>query len=197
MQESGKCYSYDNIPLRNYMAIATTGDVSLLVVSGNLQREFLLLRWEEIVRINSQAAGDFTYDSYFQLLKAYAQLIANYTIAKLSLWKLAFVVDMDYVQDLRKRGFKINVDSTALYAESITANLHKVDNLITRANMKRGELERFAKEEGGRRVSFEEVIANISVALGFEVHNDITLARFNEYRSIIRKKIAANGQRNK
>lgn len=182
------------------MTIAMTGNLELLRISGNNTREELLLCWEQIVSSNSKASGDYTYDSYFQLIKGYAQLLANYTVAKVTLWKLAFVIDYDSIQDVRKRGFKIDLNNTEAYAASLTAALRKVNNLVTRATMKRKELEALQQKEQsaqqGEKILFEELLANLCAGLGFEVKDTITLAAFNAYRKIIkRKNEAAHGRR--
>lgn len=175
------------------MLIAATADFKQLAVKGNFTAEELLVQWERIVQTNAKITGDYNYNSYFQLIKGYAQLLANYTIVKLSLWKLAHVFDWDYIEEVRKRGFKISLANNEAYATSLTAALHKVESFITRATMKRKELEAMQKDNHGRvsPVTFEEVIANLCAGLGFEVKDDITLARFNEYRKIIKQRHAA------
>lgn len=173
------------------MTIATTGNLNLLLLSGSLNREALMQQWEAIVKANSKASGDYAYDSFFHLIKGYAQIIANYTIVKASLWKLSFMIDWETIKDLRKRGFKIDTSNTTKYTASLTAGLHKVNNLITRATMKRKEMEALQQKENaskGSKIIFEELIAHLSMSLGFEVKDTITLAAFNAYRSVLKRK---------
>lgn len=168
------------------MAIASNGNLTLL---GIAPQEKLIKQWELIIQANSKASGDFTYDSYLQLVKSYHQLVSNYTMVKLGLYKIAFVIDYEVVIDLRARGFKISLNDSASYAASIQAGLRKVDSFITRANMKRNEIEAANKEGiATKPVLFEEVLANLCAGLGFNVDDNVTLARFNEYKKIIRNK---------
>ncbi len=200
-----KLYEYENILLRDYIAISTTGNYELLVIEGMATKEGLIEQWEKIVRQNSIQNGDRGYDSYFQLLKSYGELVASYIISKTSLLKLAIAplaLDYELVDDLKKRGFKIDVANYSedfdKYLASIESNLRKVDNLVTKARMKEKEITKQFEtaDKGGKVYGFEEIMANLHTSLGFVVPDNVTLARYNEYKKIVAAKIKAQNARN-
>jgi len=89
------------------------------------------------------------------------------------------------IVDIQKQITAIN---SAAYADSLTNALTRSNNLVTRIEMKTKEMERFAKIEGfGKKVTYEELMANLNTALGFCVQDNITLAAFNEYQRILKK----------
>ncbi len=185
-----KLYTYETIPLRLFMEIAEDGNLKRLIIKGKLNKEELMLAFEDIIRRNGEVNGSFQYLTFFQLLKSYAKFIAEYTVVKALLIKLAFVIDYKSIQEVRSRGYAIDLTNTAKYAESLTAGLRKVGNLITKATMKRKEIERLNVEKE-KSESFESILANISFALGFEVKETITLAGYNEYQRILKARVAA------
>lgn len=175
------------------MNLATGGDVMQIVIQGKVNKEEVLLAWENIVSENAKVNGDYGYDSYYQLLKSYLKLIAQYTIVKSLLMKCCYVIVWEDIAELRRRGFKIAVDNTGTYTESITACMRRVDNLVTKAVMKKKEIEAYFKNSDRNQapVTFEAALANLNYALGFSVSESLTLAAFNEYKKIIRAKNAA------
>lgn len=180
------------------MNMATGGDVMQIVISGKPLREDVLEEWEKIVAENAKANGDYNYDSYFQLLKSYLKLISQYTIVKSMLMRCCFIISWEDISELRRRGFKIVVDNTGKYTESITAAMRRVDNLVTRAVMKKKEIEKYFQESDRKQspVGFEQAMANLNYSLGFSVNENLTLAAFNEYKKIIRAKNSAINEAN-
>lgn len=175
------------------MNMANGGDVMQMVIQGSPQREQVLEAWESIVAENAKANGDYNYDSYFQLLKSYLKLIAQYTIVKSMLMKCCYVIVWEDIVELRRRGFKIVVDNSGKYTASITAAMRRVDNLVTRAVMKKKEIEKYFQESDRKQapVGFEQALASLNYSLGFSVNDTLTLAAYNEYKKIIRAKNSA------
>lgn len=54
--------------------------------------------------------------------------------------------------------------------------------------MKQNELIKFNETGSNNKDTFETTMANLCSGLGFTVSDDITLARYNEYRKIIIRK---------
>lgn len=173
------------------MDIATTGELRRLIIKGTATNETLIECFENIVKRNSDVSGNFQYLTYFQLLKSYAQYIAEYTVVKALLIKLTFVIHFESITEVRKRGYKISTENSKAYAESLIAGLHRVSNLITRATMKRKEIEKAQVNEETTPQTFESILANLCYNLGFTVPDSITLAGYNEYKRIIKAKIDA------
>jgi hypothetical protein len=147
-----------------------------------------LQAWEKIVQKNYEVNGGFDYLNYKDTLQAYGRLVAEYNLIRCYLIKLVFMVDNDYIAFLGDRGYKIKTTNSIEYAESINACLIRSENLITRMTMKANELKQYIMESSGDLTTFEGIMAGLSMSLGFEIKDDITLLRFNEYKKLINKK---------
>jgi len=151
-------YRHENIPLKLYLEIAASNDYKRLVISGKATDQERLQAWERIIQKNYEVNGGFDYLNYKDTLQAYGRLVAEYNLIRCYLIKLVFLVDNDYIAFLGERGYKIK-----------TAN-----SII--------------KESSGEVTTFEGIMAGLSMSLGFEIKDDITLLRFNEYKKLITKK---------
>ncbi len=172
-----------------FIDIASGGDLSQLVIIGKPMRYEIVETWEEIVKENSRLNGDFEYESYAQLVNTLGLLIAEHVIVRSMLIRLSFIIDYEMVKEVRLRGYKLNLTNTGMYAESLDAALRRVDNLVTRSTMTRKEIEReFGSKKSKTMSSFEELMADLSMSLGFTVPDTITLSRFNEYKKAIQRR---------
>jgi hypothetical protein len=185
---SASFYHHENIPLKLYLEIASSNDYQRLVISGKATDQECLQAWERIIQKNYEANGGFDYLNYKDTLQAYGRLVAEYNLIRCYLIKLVFMVDNDYIAFLDERGYKIKTTNSIEYAESINACLIRSENLITRITMKANELKQYIKESSGEVTTFEGIMAGLSMSLGFEIKDDITLLRFNEYKKLINKK---------
>jgi hypothetical protein len=180
LNTSVKYWQYETIPLKLYLEIASSGDLSKLVLSGNVNAEEA---WEEIVRKNQQAVGSNRYDNYFEKSQSYALMVNEYIFVRSALIYLSVKPDKEVAGLLAEKGYKIDPKN---YIESLNKAFRKSENLITKAISKQNELH--VEQEQRGESSFEEIMANLVVGLGFHVNDDITLSRYNEYRKIIKKK---------
>lgn len=182
-------YQYSNIKLRTYVEIAQTGNLNLLVISGYPTEQELLDKWENLVKDNAKANNDNSYSAYENNLKRYGKLIADYELVRLSLMKLILVVDDECLLYLKERGFKINTTTASGYAESIDAALKRSGSYLTKIKMKLNEMnESRVEADKSQPKTIEEILGALSASLNFEITGDITLARFNEYKKIVKKK---------
>jgi hypothetical protein len=183
-------YHYDNIPLRLYFEVAESSDYERLQLSGEYDAEKALDVWEDIVKRNSEENGSHQYYAYINSHKGLNKLLNDYTMTKAMLIKLAFVVDKKLIERLNKMGYRISTKNSQEYEDSLVAAIRKSDNMVTKITMRQNELNTLFKAQEGNKSkrSFEQVIADLTVGLGFIVNEDITLARYNEYRKIIQKK---------
>lgn len=191
MPISAQLLSYESILLKTYLSIASTGNYTLLIVSGNPTPEELAAKWEEIIKENSKQSGNQAYDAYFQLIKSYSLLVASYIVVRASLMHIAMITDIEVIYDLRKRGYKIDLSAgETAYANSIEAALRKVEGLITRAKMKEKEIQRLypVSDVPVKSASFDELMVTLNTGLGIIIPDDVTLSRYNEYRKILKAK---------
>lgn len=198
---SVKLYDYGNILLRTYIEIATKGDFSLLIISGTPSAEELIQRWESIVRQNSKGNGDHRYDAYFELLKGYGEITGAYTITSIQLEILFYKIDWKIIEEVRQAGYKIETDSSEVYAKSIHAARRKIANLITRSEMKRKEIERQfgGKQEDVGAQTYEEIIGMLELALDRTIMDaeTLTLAKYNVLKKGVEDRRKAHERANK
>lgn len=146
--------------------------------------------WEAIVKRNSESAGNNSYSTYFEDTVQYSRLLGEYLFMRAALTKLLYMIDFELIKQVRDFGYVIELDSTQKYADSLYATSRRVDNLATRIRMQynRMALNTVDKSGGG----FDEAIVNLNLALGMEVNDNITLARYNEYCKLVKKRNANN-----
>lgn len=182
------CYKYSDILLRVFIDVSETGQYTLLVKQGEFTEAELIDQWAQIVEENSKQSGQLDYNTYRSLLVSYGKLIADYIVVKSDIVKLAAVIDDDIIEELRRKGYKINTTSTNDYIDSLNAASKKSDNLVTRIQMKLKELERFhGSIKTNKTVTYAEVVATLNYALGFNTENDLTLAGFHAYQRVIKQ----------
>lgn len=184
-------YEYGNVPLKVYVEIASGSPLEKLIINGSPSREQLVEAWETIVTLNGKNSGNFQYDAYKRLYIGYWNIIAKHLVIRASLLKLCFVIDYETVQDVRSRGYALSLDSSEAYKDTLVLGLTKSENLITRAELRKNEIERdFPKaENNGSSLSFDKVMAELSIQIAPTlVTDDITLSRYNEYLKIIRER---------
>lgn len=186
-------YTYDNILLTTYMEIAQTGNTGLLVVTGSPSDKQIQERWETIVKRNSEHNG-FNLNEYQDNLKEYARLLADYELVKLTLLQICMVVDDDAELFLQSKGYRIDRSSASAYNESIQLALQRCKNILTKLKTRYNQIQQASKDNENQKAqtSIEAILANISAWLGFSVGSDITLARYNEYKKIIKRKHEAS-----
>lgn len=172
------------------MEIASGSPLEQLIINGSPSREQLVEAWETIVTLNGKNSGNFQYDAYKRLYIGYWNIIAKHLVIRASLLKLCFVIDYEIVQDIRSRGYALSLDNSEAYKETLVAGLTKSENLITRAELRKNEIERdFPKQDNGSSLSFDKVMAELSIQIAPTlVTDDITLSRYNEYLKIIRER---------
>jgi len=192
-QGSRELWQYDDIPFKLFVSITSIGGLNRLLKSGVATEEELSDVWELIVKRNSEVSNSYRYGTYFQLMKSYLNLINEHTAVKAMLLHLYIQYDAEIIATLKKKRYIINTDNNVLYDESLEAAGRKVENLLTKINMKFNEIQEFQKlDKGGKESSFEELMATLTMSLGFVVADDITLARYNEYHKMLERKSATN-----
>jgi len=187
-------YHHENIPLKLYLEITESGDYQKLVIEGSVTGAECAAQWEKIIQKNYETNGGFDYINYKDTLQSYGRLVAEYNLIRCYLVKLIFMVDDDYIAFLGERGYRIDKSSNQAYIDTINACLIRSENLITRMTMKANELKSYIPESKGSVTSFDGIIASLSLCLGYEVSDNISLLRFNEYKKLINEKNSkANG----
>lgn len=184
-----KFMEYENITLKMFLDLSESKNYRGLVTEGEATDAACAEAWEKIVKHNSEVSGNLEMGYFLSNYKAFAQLLADFNAIKATLNLLLFFVDNGYIKWLSEKNFKIVTDKgNEAYMESINAAMRRSDNYITRIKMKQNELIRNGEGRPSKKFGFEELIANLTMILGFEVNDNVTLARYNEYNKLIAKK---------
>lgn len=200
--QSWKLYGYNDIPLYVFMQIAESKDLNLLTIEGKPDAETLIESWEQIVKRNSEVNNSLEYARVVGGIRSYTKLILEYNLLKSASLALA-IRDKDVglsdrqkeiLQYLRSKGHKVDTTSNEAYEESLVLLSKKADAITTRLRMKENELLIMVNDKG-ERSNFEETMATLCANLGFTVPDSVTLARYNEYMKVIKKKNAPKKQR--
>ena len=197
-RSTGVLYTYDTILLTLYLEIAQTGNTDLLVISGTPTDKEIQAAWDEITRLNSNSTGR-TNDN-LDTVKDYARLLSKYIAVQASILQLYLCVDDEALLYLSSAGYRIDTSSNTAYRESLKSAQRKAANVVTKIESKYKEIMAAAAEadpDAPARSGIETMLAAVSATLGFNVESTVTLARFNEYNKIIKKRIEASKSKGK
>ena len=185
---TAKLYEYETLRLKTYLDIVNTGDYNKLIIRGYATIEQCYDQWEKIVEQHTEANGNNGYEIYREQSRKYAMMVSRYLTEKSLLTSLLMKVDMDKVEQLRQRGYRIKGKTIELYLTTISRAIKQCNNIMVKATVIRNDMIKNATKQD-RRESFHEVLATLNFMLGFTVPETVTLAEFNEYRKLIQKKI--------
>lgn len=172
-----------------FIEIVNTGNTELL---GGLNHDEA---WMQIIKDNAEATDNHQFNFYNKTFLKKSAFAAQYLIIKASLLMIAVKVDKVIIEDLNRRGYKINVEDDKKYLDSINAGLRKVSNISTKIGLANSQMEEIItmSKQVKRRTSYE-MLAELSAGLGFSISDDVTLAMYNEYAKILAKKNRSNGR---
>lgn len=172
-----------------------TSNLNLLKLHPNRQVKELEIKWEEIIRKNNEENGNFDFNNYFQALKKYASLVAEYTVVKACLLRMTIKAEVKTIETLREYGYIVDLNPDN-FNQSMQVINARSNNLLTKILSKQKELENFLKgsDSKARPITFAKAIMHLSSGLGFSVGKDILLAEYNEAKKIIKER---NGRDNK
>ncbi len=180
---------YDTILLKTYFDIANTGDFAKLVVNGEATSEQCKEKWNEIVAVNFENFGTFDFIGYVDNVEGYNSFLREHNLTIAELLVLYFQVDDDIIMELRERGYNIDTSSKSNYITSLERAMERSKSLQSRIRMKSNELENLTSHlKDTQPATFDEIMASLIINLGFTIPDEITLARFNQYRNLIVQK---------
>lgn len=158
----------------------------------------LVDRWEEIVKENSEHNEGNQYEAYFSLYKGYNEIIAGHTVISACLEILWWKVDFGVIEEVRKRGFKIDTTSSPAFRKSIESALKRSSNMKTKAEMKRKEIERRFSGKEQKTSGYWEIIGNLELGLERSITDSpetFTLAKYNELKKGVNERRKAAERR--
>lgn len=147
--------------------------------------------WDNIIKLVDKASHSLWYANHVDDLTFISDKMAEYVIVKASLLKLLHEVDLNVIYDLAERGYAIDIKhGNDKYAESIYNNLSAIKNNITQITMKQNEMALEQKDGESVPRGFDSMMAELTMAVGFSLPEDITLARATEYTRLLQRKNA-------
>lgn len=191
---SGQLYSYSDILLKTYVEIANTGNIQLMIKSGSVDAEKLNEAWEAIIEENGKHTKNNSYNIYQNLIYDYGLLIAQHTVVSICLEMLTWKIDLDIVNEVRDRGYKIELGQK--FESSLKSAKSKCKNLITKSESKKKEIERRFKDEGTKsNPSYDEILGYLELALDRTIMDSdtITLAKYNVLKKGAEQRQKAHG----
>lgn len=190
-RKSATFYTYEDVPLKLYFEVANTGNLSLLVIKGKARHDDCMAAMEAIMIENERKTGNAIISRYMAMSKIYLSLIAEYTFMRASIiicvlrgW---LYIDWQHLSTVNKK-YSISMASPGAYTQSLRSALSSCNNLLTKAEMQRKEIERMRSSGEGKQKSFYEIIASLNSALGFTVPETITLSQYNEYGRVLKER---------
>lgn len=187
-----KYYGYDDVPLKLYLEVTSSQDFNLLCYQGTPDTNECLDKWEEIVSLHARNTGNAEYIGYFKTFKAYQKMVNEWTIVRAILTRLSTEgggFNQEWVDELNRRRYKIQTDNQEVYQSSLEAAERRNEGMVTQILLKKKELENYSKgDKKNKPIGFESLMAALCQGLGREVPDTITLARYDEYMKIIKRK---------
>jgi hypothetical protein len=171
--------------------VVNTGEFEKVAKSKVYDIEKCYQVWEQILISNSKMEGSNKLGITFDSFKSYLRYSAIFIMVNSMLTKLQFVVDKDAIKQLEELGYKISMESSIKYAESIKQAFNKLRNINSKIASKQIELANMIKtgeEIQHQGLNFGAMIAEVSTALGFRVGDDVLLSEYNQYVKLIKSK---------
>lgn len=170
------------------MAVAN-GDLTPLIISGQPTTTQLDLCWDAIVEANNRATGSNNYANQTESLERRARLIADYMLVRLRLANLYYRVDPETIAWLNAKGYPIVTTTRTAFIASITDANNRVENLLSKIASVNNELARMKVNRKEQPKTVGQLIASVSMELGFRLPNDVTLAEYNDYCKMLKAKL--------
>ena len=183
--------SIKDLPLKLFFEIAETGNIKLL---GNDIESVLVDRWESIVIEYGKHDNNESINQVIEKSDMLYTQAALYCEIKGMLLYLVGSEKPEYVERLNQLGYKIDNSSRKTKIESIQANDQRSNNISTKMQVIKAEIDSFSS---GKKASFDSVMVYLSSNLGFEPKEDITVLRYLEYKKQINERNKAKRSNNR
>lgn len=188
------------LPLETFLHICMTGDLT------NLRRDG---EWEPLTQEHKDLWGDILMEyaeldnnqdilTKFETQKDIIQLQSAYNVINAMILWLQLVTppeptSVQYVNDLQKMGYHVDCTNSELYKLSLERAAKKTGSILTMIAMKKNTLKGEQIEE--KNISFDAIMALISAELKFVIPEDISVARYCEYKKIMKRRITVENGR--
>jgi hypothetical protein len=126
------------------------------------------------------------------MIKQYNLAINELNAVVSTILCLCFVVDEDQIKFLKSKGYKIDTSTATAYDNSLAVALHESGKIRSKIKMKYNQINNFnqraieSREQG--EVTLDEMLTAISMEVGFQLPDSITLAQYNAYAKRVKKR---------
>lgn len=167
------------LPLKVFFQIAETGDLNLLIIEGEEDLVILTDAWEEILIEYSKLDKNMGLMNVMEQREQLFKQAALFCEIKAMLLYLVGAYKQEFVDRLNELGYKIDKKNII---QSIKRNDQKSNNISTRMQIIQKDIE---KTSDGKKSSFDAAMSFIASELGFEPNENLTVARYCEYKNRI------------
>jgi len=176
------------LPLKIFFDIANTRDYTLLLKGKYkyIDDIILAMAWEDIMHewitlSENNSAKDVIAKTDQQFKEA-----AKYCEIKAMLLYLVGGFKQEYIDRLNQLGYKINTTDREQLIKSIQTNYRRTNQINTKVKIIQKDIERSIGKT--KKQTFDAAMAELSIELKFEPDQNITCARYLEYKKIIRER---------
>lgn len=170
--------SCKTLPLKLFFEIAETGNVKLL---GDGEIVELTDVWEKILIEYSELDNNMTMNNIMDLEEEQFKQMALYCEIKAMLLYLVGAFKQEFIDRLNQLGYKVDKDNLI---NDIKRNDQKSNNIFTRVKMIKADIKNMTS---GKKSSFDKEMSIIATQLGFEPNEEVTVARYIEYKNRIKE----------
>ena len=167
------------------MEVSKAGNFKSLIKEGNATESECLDAWEKIVQKNNYHSGSNKYNNYLRMIQQYNLAMRELNAVTSTILCLCFAVDDEQIKFLISKGYKIDTSSGSAYEKSLAIALHESGKIRTKIKMKLNEINNFNQKAIESReqndISIDEMLSALSMEVGFQLPDTITLAQYNAY----------------
>jgi hypothetical protein len=163
-----------------------------LIKEGSATDDECSEAWEKIVQKNNYHSGNNKYNNYLNLVRQLNLSIKELNAVVSTILCLCFVVDDDQIKFLKSKGYKIDTSSASAYERSLAVALHESGNIRTKIKIRQAQIKNFNQKaienKEQNEMTFDEMLSALSMEVGFQLPDTITLAQYNAYAKRVIKK---------
>ena len=185
--------SLDTIPMKIFLAICATGDVSLLKTVQESDNEIspdqlqeLTAIWTDLEESHSNLNPSKETSQILRISREISALNSKYKAIGIACEALRFDIDEELIAMLRKFGYKISFDT---YHEDLERIERESGALLIKVEKLKEQL---PNKDESHTTSIDEVMASYSLILGYDFdYNTISVTKFYALQKQVSIKIKA------
>jgi hypothetical protein len=183
--------SCDVLTLSQFLRVNTTGDHTILLVSGKATPEQLADAWHDIITEYAELSNTDQYQAGMKLITEYAHLKNRYVMLVMAVKVLHYKYDKDCVEILQRAGYNYEFSETNPVARLKDLDLvsKKMKTIQVQLEQKTAELDHMNKDQQkADQNTWTDSIATISKFMAFRIDpNVVTVSEYVGYQRQLQK----------